>query len=253
MKPMPIRVASFSHCGRVREINEDAVSTLPEQGVVILADGMGGYNAGEVASRLAADTIGDHLRRALPHVNGASVLAPAVAAANRALLRAVEQAPDLQGMATTVVAGLFRDGRLDYAHVGDSRIYRFRDGRLQQLTRDHSMIQELVDQGLFDSVEEARAAGVKNNVLMRGLGIEPEVEVDEGTVPAQADDLFLFCSDGLSNMVGDDEMQETLARLAGDLEQAGAELQRRALEHGGLDNVSLVLARPATAQRGTRR
>ncbi len=247
MEPMPIQIATFSHRGLVREVNEDALATLPEQGAVILADGMGGYNAGEVASRLAVETIGEHLRRALPTVNGASVLAPAVTAANQALLRAVERDPQLQGMATTVVAGLFRDGRLDYAHVGDSRIYRFREGRLEQLTRDHSMIQELVDQGMFQSVEQALEAGVKNNVLMRGLGIEPVVEVDEGVVTVAAGDLFLFCSDGLSNMVGDGEIGEVLGRSSRDLEEAGAELQRLALDNGGLDNVSLVLARPTVA------
>ena len=243
MTLVPLEIVSLSHRGRVRDTNEDALVTLPEQGVVILADGMGGYNAGEVASRLAVETIGSHLRDEVPTPGGRPSLVPAVTAANEALFQAVEAAPELQGMATTVVAGLFRDGHLYYAHVGDSRIYRIRDGRLSQLTRDHSMIQELVDQGLFDSVEEARDAGVKNNVLMRGLGIEPGVEIDEAMVEVGDGDLFLFCSDGLSNMVSAQEMAGIFAVTDADLRQAAERLLERALENGGLDNVSLVLVR----------
>lgn len=243
MSPVPIQIVSLSHRGRVRDINEDAVATLPEQGAVILADGMGGYNAGEVASRLAVDTIGSYIRDdALPPARQ-PILVPAVAAANQALFRAVEVSPELEGMATTIVAGLFLEGRLYYAHVGDSRIYRIRDGRMSQLTRDHSMIQELVDQGMFESVDEARAAGVKNNVLMRGLGIEPLVQVDESVIDVQAGDLFLFCSDGLSNMVSEQEMAGIFAATEMDIQQMGEQLLQRALENGGLDNVSLVLVR----------
>jgi len=243
MSPVPIQIVSLSHRGRVRDINEDAVATLPEQGAVILADGMGGYNAGEVASRLAVDTIGSYIRDdALPQARQ-PILVPAVTAANQALFRAVEVSPELEGMATTVVAGLFLEGRLYYAHVGDSRIYRIRDGRMNQLTRDHSMIQELVDQGMFESVDEARAAGVKNNVLMRGLGIEPLVQVDEAVIDVQAGDLFLFCSDGLSNMVSEQEMAGIFAVTEMDIQQTGEQLLQRALENGGLDNVSLVLVR----------
>jgi len=204
---------------------------------------MGGYNAGEVASRLAVDTIGSYIRDdALPPARQ-PILVPAVAAANQALFRAVEISPELEGMATTVVAGLFLEGRLYYAHVGDSRIYRIRDGRMSQLTRDHSMIQELVDQGMFESVDEARAAGVKNNVLMRGLGIEPLVQVDEAVIDVQTGDLFLFCSDGLSNMVSEQEMAGIFAVTEMDIQQMGEQLLQRALENGGLDNVSLVLVR----------
>ena len=159
MKSMLIEAASRTDRGLVREGNEDAVATFPEYGLVVLADGMGGHCSGEVASQLAVETIGTLMLMSAGDVG----LRTVVEAANTAIIQAIEDSPEYEGMGTTLAMAMFKSRRIHFAHVGDSRIYRFRRGRLEQLTRDHSIIQELVDQGLFESAEEARGAGVKNN------------------------------------------------------------------------------------------
>ena len=152
MKSMLIEAASRTDRGLVREGNEDAVATFPEYGLVVLADGMGGHCSGEVASQLAVETIGTLMLMS----EGDVVLRSVVEAANTAIIQAIEDSPEYEGMGTTLAMAMFKSRRIHFAHVGDSRIYRFRSGRLEQLTRDHSIIQELVDQGLFESAEEAR-------------------------------------------------------------------------------------------------
>lgn len=246
---MSIEVASCTDRGLVREVNEDSVATLPEFGLVILADGMGGYNAGDVASQLAVETIATRLMQFYQSPGSDVSTVPAVEAANDAIFESVEQQPKLEGMATTVVLGIFHDGRVRYGHVGDSRIYRFRHGRLVRLTKDHSLAQELVDQGIFSSVDEALAAGVRNNILTRGLGVEPEVEIDEGSELVESGDLYLFCSDGLSNMIPDRQIEQVLRESEGNLPDATGRLLKLALENGGLDNVSAVLVRPVNERR----
>lgn len=245
---MPISSVTRSDQGRVREINEDNVAVLEEHGLVVLADGMGGYNAGEVASQLAVETISARL---LPLYMGGAVpsaaqMRAAVEAANAEIIAAVQAEPAYEGMATTVVVALFGDHQLHYGHVGDSRLYRLRDGALEQLTRDHSMVQALVDEGMFDSIEEALDAGVKGNILIRGLGIQEDVEVDVASETVASGDLYLACSDGLSNMVSRQAMLSILLESAGDLQHAADRLMQVALDNGGLDNVSLALVCPQT-------
>ncbi len=231
----------------MRELNEDSVAVLEAHGLVVLADGMGGYNAGDVASQLAVEAITTGL---LPHYTNGNespveqVLAETIAEANEAILSAMVENPEYQGMATTLVAALFCERRVYYAHVGDSRLYRWRQGILKQMTKDHSMVQALVDEGMFSSIQEALDAGVKNNVLFRGLGIEAGVEADLGVAEVSDQDLYLLCSDGLSNMVPDQDIAGILEQSAGDLEGAAEQLLSQALNNGGLDNVSLVLVSP---------
>jgi len=227
----------------VRELNEDSLAVLPEYGVVVLADGMGGYNAGEVASQLAVETITTHLMIALQTLSNSAPRA-AINSANGAIFDAVAADPGLEGMATTAVVGLFLEQTLYYAHAGDSRLYRLRNAELTQLTRDHSMIQELVDQGMFGSLREAGEAGVKKNVLTRGLGIDPQLQVEAASDRLQPGDLYLFCSDGLSNMISNQQIRETLLQPVDDLELLATRLLEQSLQGGGLDNISLVLARP---------
>ena len=247
MNVMPISAFSHSDKGRVREINEDSVAVFEEHGLVILADGMGGYNAGEVASQLAVESITANL---LPHytdtdrVPSDRMIVAAVEAANEAILSMMMATPEYDGMATTVVMGLFHEGRIYYGHVGDSRLYRLREGQLQQMTKDHSMIQAVVDEGMFDSIQEALDAGVKGNILIRGLGINEIVEVDVASNAVAPGDIYLFCSDGLSNMVSDQEMQRILVDSIGDMGSAAKQLLDRALESGGLDNISLAVVSP---------
>ena len=244
---MTIDAVAKSDPGLVREINEDSVMVLQDQGLVILADGMGGYNAGEVASQLVVEHITSQLLPSLlsdeSYTDG-ELVGAAVESANEAILVAVDETPEYQGMATTVAMGVFVGDVLHYAHVGDSRVYRFRQGKLLQLTRDHSMIEALIDEGMFETVEEAEKAGVKKNVLVRGLGIAPEVDVDVGEEKFESDDIYLFCSDGLCNMVSDEEIESILIHKNNELAVAAEQLLTSALEYGGLDNISLALARP---------
>jgi protein phosphatase len=236
---MSIQVESRTDKGLVRTINEDCIATLPEQGLVVLADGMGGYSAGEVASQLAVETISSHL---LPYAApDAAAIVTAVEQANSAIISAIKNKAEYEGMATTVALAHFGEKTACFAHVGDSRIYRFRDGRITQLTVDHSMVQELVNQGMFASIQEAMDAGVKKNVLIRGVGIDNQVEVAILEQELQNGDLYLFCSDGLSDMVSDEEiglvMQDTSVGMSGMADR----LLDLALQHGGKDNVSVIL------------
>jgi len=239
---MLIEAASRTDRGLVREGNEDAVATFPEYGLVVLADGMGGHCSGEVASQLAVETIGTLMLMSAGDV----VLRTVVEAANTAIIQAIEDSPEYEGMGTTLAMAMFKSRRIHFAHVGDSRIYRFRGGRLEQLTRDHSIIQELVDQGLFESAEEARGAGVKNNIITRGLGITREVDVEEGVDDVQAADIYLICSDGLSDMVPDPVLEETLSKGGEGLSDLCEKLLDLAIQNGGKDNISLILVRPET-------
>ncbi len=227
--------------GLVRATNEDSLALFPERGLALLADGMGGYNAGEVASQIALETIAEQLTAEAPVEKGQ--VAHSVRAANDALFETVSQRPELEGMATTVVLALLSGKRLIHAHVGDSRLYRFRGSQLQQLTSDHSMAQEMVDQGLFASMDEAIEAGVPISVLTRGLGIENEVLVDVDETAVEEGDVFLLCSDGLSGMVSHDAISAAIDSADGNLVQAADRLVELALESGGSDNVSLILMR----------
>lgn len=243
---LTIDVAMRTDKGLVREQNEDAVGGDPTEGLIILADGMGGANAGEVASTLAIDLlvsqlIGDEETDEKRH--GAGELLEAMAGVNQAILELSQQVPEYRGMGTTLVVGLFGASSLIYAHVGDSRLYRLRDGVLECLTSDHTLIQEIVNEGDFSSVEEARLAGVPSNVLTRAFGTEPSVPVDIAETDLQAQDLYLFCSDGLTSMVGDLEIQGIVSKQHDDLMEANDELIELACRMGGIDNISVILAR----------
>lgn len=244
-----LEVAAVSNTGRVRRNNQDAFRIDPTHGVVVVADGMGGHRGGEVASRVAADAV---LRGLFANGDPAAEdpsamlgrLGRVVEDANSALFRAVAAAPELDGMGTTVVAAVFRNGHVYHAHVGDSRLYRWRGGMLEPLTRDHSLVQSLIDRGVFETRDQARAAGVGNNILTRGLGVETKVEVELGSRPVEPGDLYLLCSDGLSGMVDDAAIGEVLADCANHLDDAADRLLQLALDSGGVDNITLVLARP---------
>ena len=232
--------------GLVREQNEDAVGGDPSEGLIILADGMGGANAGEVASQLAVDLlvsqlVGDEETQGEPL--DAVKLQEAMRGVNQAILELSCQVPEYAGMGTTLVVGLFRPTTLIHAHVGDSRLYRLRDGLLETLTTDHTLIQEMVNVGDFATLEEARLAGVPPNVLTRAFGAEPDVPVDVAETDIREGDLYLFCSDGLTGMVSDPDIQAVLERNHEDLMDANDELIALACRMGGMDNISVILAR----------
>ncbi len=245
MTPYRLEYSARTDKGLVRETNEDAFGTLPEDGMVVVADGMGGYRAGEVASQIAVDTTLRHLHRSL---NGQRTLEPclleaerAAEEANLAIWRAADAAPEIKGMGTTVVMGIFLDHELAFAWVGDSRLYHLHDGRLTQLTTDHTLVQELVTQGMFDSIAEAIEAGVGDNVLTRALGAEEPVPVSLDSVEFAPGDLFMFCTDGLNHMVDNDQLEQALSEETQILHEKSARMIELACDAGGSDNITVVL------------
>ena len=222
--------------GRVRRRNEDAFVVDPP--LFAVADGMGGAQAGEVASRLAAAAFREYRE--------ADALAPEervqaiIKEANRRIYDRARTDSDVSGMGTTVTAALLTDGRVVIGHVGDSRAYRIRDGRLEQLTDDHSLVADLMRSGRL-TPEEAEGHP-QRSVITRALGTDPDVDVDTLVVEAEAGDLFLLCSDGLFTMVSDADVLETVER-AKTLDQAARDLVRAANTGGGEDNVTVVLFR----------
>ncbi|MBB5020252.1 protein phosphatase [Chitinivorax tropicus] len=239
--------------GLIRERNEDAVSIDPDCGFAILADGMGGYNAGDVASNMTVNLISQGLRQALIHyephrndpVNGRpnalSMLENQIQLANAAVFEAAQTQSQCAGMGTTLVAALFYDNRLMVGHIGDSRLYRLRAGLFEQLTRDHSLLQEQIDAGMI-SREEARFVEYKN-LVTRALGIDAYVEPEFNEFYVEVDDVYLLCSDGLNDMLADHDIQHYLQDDPGQLQQLADHLIQAANEVGGRDNVSVILIR----------
>jgi protein phosphatase len=243
----------MSDTGRVREHNEDTIGTDPGIGLVVLADGMGGYKAGEVASGIAVRTVMGLIKDAVDREDlgttdektGLSrpgiLLRDAIQRANKIIYQTAKTQAHCEGMGTTVAAGLFFDDRLTMAHVGDSRVYRVRGGRIEQLTRDHSLLEELIARGFYTPEEAQRAA--TRNYVTRALGVETTVDVEITEIPVARDDVFLLCSDGLSDMVEDEDIQLTVNTFGDNLEKLARQLVLLSNENGGRDNVSLVLVR----------
>jgi protein phosphatase len=241
-------LACRTHLGLARQNNEDSFTADGDYGLLVVADGMGGHCSGEVASGIAVEAAAEELGHAQQEdladdLRSLALVGHSVERANEAIFLAVAHKPELSGMGTTLVTAMFRDDRIYYAHVGDSRLYRLRDGRLRQLTRDHSLVQHLIDEGLFRHRAEAREAGVGDNVLTRCLGQDPNVQVDVGEADLEVGDLFLCCTDGLCGLVADQHIQDLLNKDE-PLEIRAARLEAAALSAGGNDNVTLVLARP---------
>lgn len=242
-----LRYAWRTHEGRVRPHNEDAVAVHPELGLIAVADGVGGANAGEVASHLAVDTIVARFRRQreIPRLDpkATSQFARAcVEEANIAVWRAANTSSGCKGMGTTLVLGIIGPDWMVCAHVGDSRLYRLHQGALKQISRDHSLIQEVVDQGFFDSREAARRSGIGENVLTRALGSTPSIQVGLEVVDLAPGDVFLFCTDGLSGPVPEGWMRDLLGTVDDiGLEAAADQLLTLAHNRGGPDNITLAL------------
>ncbi len=247
-----IRAVGLSDTGKVREHNEDAISWDSDLGLFVLADGMGGYNAGEVASGIAVKTIMNLVREAytIQELSGhdktsglsrpAIILRDAIARANKIIHQTSKTQEQCEGMGTTVVAGLLYDNKAIIAHVGDSRMYRLRADRFEQITLDHSLLQELVDRGFY-TPEEAQRVTNKNYVT-RALGVEPTVEVEIREEPVQRGDYLVLCSDGLTDMVEDEDIHLTISTFGANLDTVAKQLVQLANDNGGRDNISVMLA-----------
>lgn len=247
-----LRCVGMTDTGKVREHNEDTIAYDPDIGLLVLADGMGGYNAGEVASGIAVRTIVNQVRESIEREDlttvdkesgmsrPAIILRDAICRANKIIYQTARSQPQCEGMGTTVVSALFFDNKVSIAHVGDSRLYRLRDNQFQQVTMDHSLLQELVDRGFY-SAEEAQRAANKNYVT-RALGVEPTVEVEVQEWAVQKGDFYLLCSDGLSDMVEDDDIHLTISTFGANLDTVAKQLIQLTNDNGGRDNVSVVMA-----------
>jgi serine/threonine protein phosphatase PrpC len=233
--------------GRARSNNEDSVAVDEPAQLAVLADGMGGYNAGEVASGMLTAFIRAELGRWLQE---ASVTATdhevrramdiCVDNANRAIFNAANSNPQYAGMGTTLVLAVFRDQRLLVGHVGDSRAYRLRGGRLLQITRDHSLLQEQIDAGLI--TPEQAAFSANKNLVTRAVGVEDTVILESHVHDILPGDIYLMCSDGLSDMLDDQTIAQVL-QMYDSIEAAGAALIEAANDAGGKDNIAVILVR----------
>ncbi|HUL67301.1 MAG TPA: Stp1/IreP family PP2C-type Ser/Thr phosphatase [Burkholderiaceae bacterium] len=244
--PFTLDYALKTHAGQVRPLNEDAVGADPESGLFILADGLGGYNAGEIASTMAVSTLLaelpaelDAARQNFSTFDPQKVLRESLIAMNSTIFRAALNSSAFEGMATTIVVAWLLGDRLWVAHTGDSRLYRLRGGQLEQLTRDHSFSQELLDAGMVTE-EEARLLPAKN-LVTRALGASAEVDPEVRDYPLQAGDLVMMCSDGLTEMISFSEIGAQLSSYNGDVQEVARRLVDMANEAGGRDNVSVVV------------
>lgn len=256
---MKLEIVGKTDTGKVRERNEDSLALAPELGLLVVADGMGGHNSGEVASGLAVETVltfaKDFLgsgRNALPE--GAD---PALSARARQLQHFIQKANTVifeksrafkkdHGMGTTIVAALADDRSLTVAHVGDSRLYLLRNGRLERLTEDHSLVQDQVRHGLI-TPDQAEKSNLQN-ILTRALGTEANVKVDTADHPVLPGDVFMLCSDGLTKMVTEDQMAKVLGEDR-PASEAVDTLISMANAAGGVDNVTVAVAKAAPAAK----
>lgn len=248
-----LEIVSQTNPGMVRSHNEDSVAQEAGCGLVVLADGMGGYNAGEVASGIAVSVVATEIRQRLQDASptdrdeatgeelGVVLLRDNIRKANVSIFQAAQSQPQYAGMGTTIVSGLFYDNRVVAGHVGDSRMYRLRGETLETITRDHSLLQEQIDGGMI-SIEDARLSRNKN-LVTRAVGIDAEVEPEIHVHDVQAGDIYLLCSDGLNDMVEDEDIQSTLYAMQGNLPLAVEQLIQMANDNGGRDNVSVILVK----------
>jgi protein phosphatase len=247
-----IDFGELTDTGRVREHNEDMIGSRPDIGLMVLADGMGGYNAGEVASGIAVQIVTELATDGAtrekqeeidPHsglMRQSIVLRDAVYRSNKIIYQTAQSQTHCEGMGTTIVACMCCDNKVSIAHVGDSRAYRLRDGNLDQITADHSLLQELVDRGFYSEEEAQRSTN--RNYVTRALGVEPTVEVEVHEHDVRPGDTYLLCSDGLSDMVEDDDIHLTISTFNASLDVVGQQLVDLANDHGGRDNISVMLA-----------
>lgn len=240
-----LKTFSKTDIGRRRKLNQDAVYTSEQPvgnlpNLFIVADGMGGHNAGDYASKITLETIVKHISGS-GETEPAKNLGDAIAAANTLVRDRAERQPELEGMGTTVVAASCEGRTLHVANVGDSRLYIVGQKKIRQITRDHSWVEEMVRRGGLDR-EEARNHPDKN-IITRAVGAEDTVKIDFFTVSLEEGDMILMCTDGLTNMLEDEEILRVL-EVSRDIVEMAEELVRAANDKGGRDNISVILIDP---------
>ena len=248
-----IEIAGGTDPGMVRSNNEDSIASDASKGLVVLADGMGGYNACEVASGMATTVIMTELQKLLEeHPPEApdpqtgqplahNMLLNQIAKANTSIYQASQSQPQYAGMGTTLVIALYYDNKVTVAHIGDSRLYRMRGEEFKQVTKDHSLLQEQIDSGMLTAAQAKMSAN--KNLVTRALGIDPQVDPEIHDYDALPGDIYLLCSDGLCDMVSDEDIGMALQALGGNLKLCTQQLIQMANDNGGRDNVSVILVR----------
>jgi len=248
-----ITIIGLTDKGIVRRKNEDAIGFDSALGLVVLADGIGGHRGGEIASSMAIDTIISELQQRLPQIDAGEIdessgfskesicIQDAVVAANQLVYQTSETNPEHKGMGTTIVVLQFYNNSFSLAHIGDSRCYRMRAKKFEQITRDHSLLQELIDRGFY-TPEEARNS-MNKNLVTRALGIDPIVMPDIKEDIVLKNDIYLLCSDGLTDLVEDEDIYLTIMQFSANLEEAAKQLITKANKKGGKDNISVMLCR----------
>lgn len=245
-----MRSFAATDIGRVRKINEDSYYNDPaHMGLYIVADGMGGHQAGEVASALAVETLSTLLRESLMGGNTRSsyiedAMRDAVVKTNRAVYDLAMSKSGYSGMGTTVVVCILKENHLHVAHIGDSRAYLLRDGILKQLTTDHSLVQELLSKGRI--TEEEAVDHPRKNILTRALGTDPAVEVDTMDMALKVGDILLLCTDGITNHVDPQEIKDFAT--GNSPESACKEMIRLANDRGGFDNMTVLIIENSPVQ-----
>lgn len=239
--------AGFTHPGRVRKHNEDTIGYNQELGVAVVADGMGGHSAGEIASQICVDYILNRLQKLSRHKSASSitgsqllqVLSNTICRSNTVIRQASSQGEGSKRMGTTVVSTVTRGNSVYVGHAGDSRLYLLRNEGLKRLTKDHSLIEELIDKGFYTE-KEARTAHVRH-IVTKALGTEESIEISTACHQVEPGDLLMLCSDGLTDMVGDEEILYTLLTYPSGLKHRARRLIEMAIHRGGKDNVSVIL------------
>ena len=249
-----IEIVGLSDTGLVRDHNEDSIGNNQDLGIAVLADGMGGHRGGEVASAITVSTVLETLEEKLALIDRESVddetgfsresiaVNEAVVQANANVFASSSENPHYRGMGTTVVVLLFHDDRFTVAHVGDSRLYRYREGNLERITSDHSLTQELLDNGFY--TPEQAEQSLNKHLVTRAIGIEESVQIDVHEEEARTGDIYLLCSDGVTDMIDDRVIRNTIRDNDDDLEKIAADLVRESNQAGGKDNISVILAKP---------
>jgi protein phosphatase len=253
LRNLRVRFSGETNIGLKRSHNEDSFFLPDEDRLAIVADGMGGHASGEVASKMAVETVAEHFKATqddgeitwpykLDHSDryDANRLVNGIKLANLKIYDRAQREEACHGMGTTIVASLFLDDKVLVGHVGDSRVYRFRDGKLAQLTEDHSLLNDYIKMKRLSSDDAGKFP--HKNVIVRALGMKESVQVDLIADPFRVDDIYLMCSDGLSGMVDDQGLTSVLGEEP-DLDAACERLIHAANRNGGVDNITCVLAR----------
>lgn len=242
-----VRIAGCTDTGARRQLNEDHIGYNQELGIAVLADGMGGHQSGEIASHMAVESVLKSLKLVAEQDDETAItssqildfVSNTISDSNSMIFAAAEAIEEHHGMGTTLVAAIIRGHRLYAGHVGDSRLYLYRNQSLSRITKDHSLVQDLIDKGFYTE-EEARLASV-SHIVTRALGTKSEVEVDTLEYELEPGDVFLLCSDGLSDMVADWHIEEMLRESGQELEQTAQALVDQSNRNGGKDNISVIL------------